>query len=132
MKVLSKVVLPIWLLLFAVPFSYAGSILINELMYHPKSENSLEEFIELQNTGPSVVDLTGWGFTTGVHFTFPKVKLAAGAYLVVAADAAAFTKKYPDVTNFIAGWEGILCNSGQLIGTSSTERALEEPEPGRN
>src|SRR4029079_7674173 len=48
-----------------------ADVVINEIMYHPASENSAEEFIELYNSSPVAIDLSGWQFTSGVSFTFP-------------------------------------------------------------
>ncbi len=93
----------------------AGQVVINELMYHPQSENSREEYIELLNVGPAAVDLTGWRFTTGIRYAFGSVSIPAGGYLVVVADPATFTATHPGVADFVGGWDGILSNSGQLI-----------------
>ncbi|MEO6246653.1 MAG: lamin tail domain-containing protein [Opitutaceae bacterium] len=89
--------------------------MINEIMFHPSSETTTEEYIELHNTGATSVSLDGWSFTSGVSFTFPSVAIAAGGYLVVAADRAAFAAKYPAVTNVVAGWSGRLSNSADSI-----------------
>jgi len=86
-------------------------VVINEIMYHPSSENPLEEYIELHNHGSSSVNLTGWEFSSGVRFTFPNISIPAGGYLAVAANVAAFQAKYPGVTNVIGGWTGTLSNS---------------------
>jgi hypothetical protein len=114
MKQYAKAFTWAWLALSVAPV-WGGPVLINEIMYHPISENSLEEYIELFNAGTNTVDLAGWRFVTGVRFTFPEVTIAPGAYLVVAANEAAFTNTYPAVKNYVAGWDGILSNSGQLI-----------------
>ncbi len=90
-------------------------MVISEIMYHPASEASAEEYIELLNTGPNPVSLEGWSFTSGVSFVFPNVSIPAGGYLVVAADRPAFSAKYPAVTNFVAGWLGQLSNSANSI-----------------
>jgi hypothetical protein len=90
-------------------------VVINEIMYHPSSERTTEEYIELHNTGSAPVSLDGWSFTSGVTYTFPNISIAAGAYLVVAADGAAFRAKYPTVTNVVAGWTGRLSNSANAI-----------------
>ena len=56
------------------------SIVINELMYHPASENPAEEYIELKNTGLATVDVSGWQFTNGIAFTMPAAtSLTTGA-----------------------------------------------------
>jgi VCBS repeat-containing protein len=94
---------------------------INEVMYHPSSENDAEEFIELVNTGTATVDLAGWQFTRGVSFTIPSVPqamLGAGQILVVAADATVFATLYPGVTNVVGGWTGQLSNRGEEIELS--------------
>ena len=89
----------------------AASVIINEIMYHPSSEDVREEYIELSNVGATNVNLAGWRFAQGIQFTFPSVSIAPGDYLVVAADLATFTNKYPAVTNVIGGWTGRLSNS---------------------
>ena len=94
---------------------FAQSVRITELMYHPASEDSREEFIELHNPGPGPLNLAGWRFATGVRFTFPEFILAPGAYLAVAADLGNFATNHPTVTNVVGNWSGILSNSGQLL-----------------
>lgn len=104
------------LALLAVATCARADVVINEIMYHPSSENTAEEYIELFNSGGTSVDLTGWRLTSGVQFAFPNGRtIAAGGYLVVAANQAAFQAKYPGVTNFVAGWTGRLSNSSNKI-----------------
>jgi hypothetical protein len=104
----------------ASPWSYtlntnAVGVVISEIMYHPSSENVLEEYIELFNKGASAVNLNGWRFSGGVQFTFPNVSIPAGGYLVVAADTNVFKIKYPGVNNVIGNWTGFLNNSGEDV-----------------
>lgn len=102
------------------PWSYtldtnAVGVIISEIMYHPSSENVLEEYIELHNKGAAPVNLAGWRFSAGVQFTFPNVSIPAAGYLVVAADVVAFSAKYPGVTNVVGNWTGTLGNNGEDI-----------------
>ena len=90
-------------------------VIINEIMYHPASNNDLEEYIELYNSGTGPMDLTGWQFTKGVDFIFPSVTIPAGGYLVVAANVAAFNAAYGSVPLIVGGWTGSLANSGETI-----------------
>ncbi|MDP6046304.1 MAG: lamin tail domain-containing protein, partial [Phycisphaerae bacterium] len=70
----------------AEPANY--DVVINEVMYHPISQNSDDEFIELYNRGASPVVLDNWRFTEGVRYTFPVgTTIGAGEYLVIAKDA---------------------------------------------
>jgi hypothetical protein len=108
-----------------------GQIVINEIMYHPGHnqaafvpEPTNEEYIELFNRGASSVNLAGWRLNRAVEFTFPNTNLAAGGYLVVAADVAAFRTKYPAVANVVGGWTGRLSNSRDEV-------ELEDPSGNR-
>src|SRR5262245_60555341 len=94
----------------------AQNILINEIMYHPTGTNLLDEWFELYNAGTNIVDLSGWRVTKGVSFLFPSnTTMAAGGYLVMAANGAAFASRNPGVTNFLAGWIGTLSHDGEEI-----------------
>ncbi|MHC4745344.1 MAG: lamin tail domain-containing protein, partial [Planctomycetota bacterium] len=96
-------------------------VVISELMYHPghvegEAENVGLEYIELYNKGADPVSLGGWRFVNGVNFVIPGDPIiGVGEYFVVAADAAEFSSRYPDVTNVVDGWDGKLSNSGEKI-----------------
>ncbi len=103
------------LLAALLPALLRADVVINEIMYHPSSEKTTEEYIELHNTGSAAVNLGGWSFTSGVGFTFPNTSIPAGGYIVVAADRTAFSTKYPAVTNVVGGWTGRLSNAADNI-----------------
>ncbi len=91
--------------LLATASARAQSIVINEIMYHPASENPREEYVELHNPTGTNVNLSGWTISGGIAFTFPtNIILNAGQYLVVVANLAAFDDKYPAVGNIIGPW----------------------------
>ncbi len=94
---------------------WSGNIVISEIMFHPASEQVVDEWIELRNRGTNVVNLAGWKLNRAVDFVFPSVNLPAGGYLVVAANVAAFNAKYPGVTGVVGGWLGRLSNSRDEI-----------------
>ncbi|MBI5385083.1 MAG: lamin tail domain-containing protein [Verrucomicrobia bacterium] len=104
-----------WMYLVDPNASFAGKVLINEIMFNPVSGRPADEWIELRNVSTNLINLTGWRFSRGVQFTFPNVSIPAGAYLVVAADVAALQAKYPAVTNVVGGWTGSLANSEETI-----------------
>ncbi len=63
------------------------SVLINEIHYHPASEDSSEEFIELYNRSSSPADISFWGITDEVLFYFPEGAFIPGhGFAVVAKD----------------------------------------------
>ena len=90
-------------------------IVINEIMFHPPTESTNDQWIELRNTGAYPVNLTAWQFSKGVNFIFPNVTLFGDSYLVVAASVTAFQAKYPGVSNVIGGWTGTLKKSGETV-----------------
>jgi hypothetical protein len=90
-------------------------VVFSEIMYHPASENPLDEWIELFNRGTNAVSLNGWRVHGGIDFTFSNVTLAAGAYLVVTADRPTFAARYPTVTNVVGNWTGLLNNSAKTL-----------------
>lgn len=103
-------------LLFATTLAARGDVVINELHFHPLSENPAEEFIELHNTGVTPAAVGGWQFTSGVAFTLPPgTTIPAGGYLVIAADSTTFAAIHPTVTNFVGGWTGKLSNSSNTV-----------------
>lgn len=79
---------------------------LTELHYHPANPSTAAEiavstsdtefeFIELQNTAPVSLDVSGVHFTSGVDFTFPaSTTLAAGQYAVLVRNVAAFEARY--------------------------------------
>ena len=90
-------------------------IVINEIMFAPPYTQKESEFIELHNRGRSAVSLTGWHFTDGVEFTFPKAsKIAAGGYLVIAGDESFLRGMHGNI-NAIGNFEGKLNNRGDLV-----------------
>ena len=101
-----------------------GDLAVARLHYHPP-EGSQREFIEVMNIRDVSVDLTGVAFTAGIACQFsPGTVLAPQARLVLAADAAAFSAAWPDVTP--AGqYEGRLDNAGEsLVLTAADGRVI--------
>jgi hypothetical protein len=95
----------------------AGSqVLINELQYHPASDDHSEEYIELVNTGPTAVDLSGWRFSDGIAYTFPaSVTISPGGYIVVGHEPAVIEAVY-GISDVLGPFEsGRLANGGERV-----------------
>lgn len=132
------------LTLLASALSARGqNVVVNEIMYHPASENPREEYIELWNRGATSVNLTGWQLSGGVDYRFPSnTTINAGAYLVVSAHKASFLAKYTAVpsarvvgdwavlrtTNAvgitITNWENTLSNTRNTINLRNATNVL--------
>ncbi len=96
----------------------SDAIVINEIMYHPDSEDPADEYLELVNIGDGPVQLKNWAFTNGISFTFPDLALPSGGFLVIAADPEQFTRTYGEVSHLTGGWTGSLSNRGERIRLS--------------
>ncbi|MEX2186258.1 MAG: lamin tail domain-containing protein [Pirellulales bacterium] len=119
-------------LAMAAPYTF-GSIAtpeqnylrISEIMYNPATGTSglyasdEYEFIELTNTGPTALNLTGVHFTEGVAFDFTGsavTSLAAGQSVLIVKNPAAFAERYDTTGLLIAGaYTGQLDNSGERL-----------------
>lgn len=103
-------------------FSIPDSIVINEIMYNKMpaylptgTTPDGEEWIELFNRSGGAVDLTGWKLRGGADYDFTSgTNIPAGGYLLIAADAAALSTKYPGIT-IVGPWSGGLSNSGDTV-----------------
>src|ERR1043165_3627786 len=98
--------------------AFAGSIVINEIMFHASPavpEDDTLEWIELYNRGTNSVNLNGWQFDKGINFAFTNVSIPAGGYLVVAANTNAFKSRNPGINNVVGNWLGVLGNNGEQI-----------------
>jgi hypothetical protein len=76
-------------------------LVITKIMYNPNTTalftvSNDQEFIEIQNTGSSTVDLTGVYFSgTGFVYQFPAYsQILPGSKKIIASNPAVFTQKY--------------------------------------
>jgi hypothetical protein len=74
------------------------------------------EFIELMNTGPNPLVLTGARFEEGIDFTFPTFTLPAGGRCLLVSNLAAFQLRYDENGLAIVGvYGGSLDNNGETL-----------------
>ncbi|MBL9171763.1 MAG: lamin tail domain-containing protein [Verrucomicrobiales bacterium] len=87
----------------------------------PASGNSLEEFIELQNTNTFAVDITGWKVAGAIDFTFrPGTVIPAGGNLYLSPEAKAFRARQSGPRGgqglMVQGpYQGRLSNLGEML-----------------
>lgn len=86
---------------FTVTGTTSENIVINEINYKSSGEVPTGDWIELQNTGNTTVDLSGWSLQDNNpenEFTFPAgTNIEAGDFLLLAKDSADFKAVYPDL-----------------------------------
>jgi hypothetical protein len=108
---------------FGVALTLAGaaslyadtSVVFNEIMYHPATNEAGLEWVELHNQMAVDVDISGWRLDGGIHYTFASNSIVrGGGYAVVAIS--------PDSLAAISGLTGLfgpftsrLSNSGETL-----------------
>lgn len=100
---------------------YDRDIIINEIMYHPISEDSSNEYLELYNKGAEPVDVSNWELSSGIRYTIADgTIIPADGYLVIAANAERLLLHYPNLTraNTVGDFEGRLDNRGECVRLS--------------
>ncbi|MCX6916879.1 MAG: lamin tail domain-containing protein, partial [Verrucomicrobia bacterium] len=113
------------LLMFLSAAAPAAEVVINEIHYDPGDNTLRTEFIELWNTGPAGVDLSGWSLANAVSFTFTNgTQLAAGGFLLIAADPNALFAAYAVFA--VGPCEGKLSNEGDHLELRDGSGALQD------
>ena len=100
-----------------VASTVSAQVVINEIMYHPLSDQSADEYVEIYNAGAGTVDISNWCFD-GINFCFPGASaIDPGQYLVVAKDAAQFQLTYaaPPDFEFLAVPDTSLSDGGERL-----------------
>ncbi len=96
--------------------SAADSVVVfNEVHYHPATNESANEWIELHNQMSIDIDLSAWQLRGGVDFTFAEGTIIPGrGHLVVASDPA-FIQASHGITNVVGPFSGRLNNSSARL-----------------
>lgn len=96
-------------------------VVINELLYHPVSEDDDEQFVELHNRTAAPVVVGGWRLQDGIAFTFPtNAVVPANGFLVVARNASKMRTNYAhlNATNCLGDFDGTLAHGGERVALS--------------
>ena len=102
----------------------AADVIFSEINYHPVSHQVQDEWVELYNRGDAAANLQGYRIDNGVDFEFGDVSIAAGGYLVVAANVASFSTSYPSISHVVGDWNGRLSNSSERISLIDVDGEL--------
>ncbi len=103
------------------------NIVINEIMYHPISDDNNDQYVELYNSSATTINLSFWQFTSGISFMFPtNTLLAPNGYLVVAKNAAHLMTNYPNLNtnNTFGDFGGALSHGGERIALAMPDSRI--------
>ena len=100
------------------------SVVINEIMYHPPSDDVRDEYIELFNVGATSVSLTGWDFSQGINYNFaPGTVIGPRRYMVLARDRDRLISRYGLPPSIVLGYtSGTLKDGGDRVRLRDANR----------
>ncbi len=94
-------------------------LVFTEINYHGSDSMDSGDWVEIKNMAAYELDLSGWKFRDGDDhhvYTFPAgIKMAAGAYLVIAGDLQKFNTIHPSVSNVTGGFSFDFSNGGERL-----------------
>ncbi len=107
-----------------------AEVVLNEIMYHPISEDNNDEYIELFNPGTNAVDLAGWKLGGGVAYTFAET-IAAKGFLIVPHSRNKLAQLYPDreAAMTLGGYSGSLADSRDTVTLSKPATIMNTDDP---
>ena len=92
-----------------------ATVVFSEIMYHPLTNESALEWVELHSEMAVDMDISGWSLDSSIHYTFQEgTIITGGGYLVVAispTDLIAAT----GLTNVFGPFTGRLANGGEKV-----------------
>ncbi len=123
MKTFFAVALP-WLLA-GVPAVRADTTLVfNEIMYHPATNEPALEWVELHNQMAVDLDISNWSLTGGLTYQFASnVVIKGGGYLVVASSPSNLLA-VTSATNVFGPFTNRLANSGETLQLRDNNRRV--------
>ncbi len=111
--------LPLFLL--SLTFGLGGrlvadtSVVFNEIMYHPATNEPAMEWVELRNQMAVDVDMSGWSVTGGIDYQFPSGTVVPGGGFLVVALSPETLSITAGLTQVEGPFTGRLANSGELL-----------------
>ena len=101
-----------------------GTVVFNEISYHPADGENSQEWVELQSLNTIDFDLSNWSLRGGVDFDFPEGTILPGrGYLVIAADPDAL-EAASGVTGVLGPFSGRLANEGETLRLRNNNGAI--------
>ena len=92
-----------------------STVVFNEIMYHPATNEVALEWVELHNQMAVDMDLSGWSLSDGVSFVFPDGTLIPGGGYLVVASSPADLAAVSGYTHALGPFTGRLNNSGERL-----------------
>src|SRR5947207_10143295 len=92
-----------------------SAVVFNEIMFHPMTNESELEWVELENQFSVDVDISRWSLDNAIRFTFPPgTIIKSGGFLVIASSPAALASA-TGLTNILGPFSNRLSNAGEKL-----------------
>jgi hypothetical protein len=96
----------------AVPLRADTSIVFNEIMYHPATNETGMEWVEFYNQMAVDVDISGWSVAGGIQYTFPSDTIVRGRGYLLLALSPGTMMTTTGLPNVYGPFVGRLSNNG--------------------
>ncbi|HUS34207.1 MAG TPA: lamin tail domain-containing protein [Verrucomicrobiae bacterium] len=99
------------------PSNRRTGVIFSEVMYHSKArgDGRSMDFVEIYNGEAIFMDLTGWTISGGIDYAFPAgFKLAAGQFVVIAADPDAIESTY-GISGVLGPYQRVLSDTEDTL-----------------
>src|SRR5690349_6332973 len=109
--------LTLFLLLVGAVTSLRGdtSLVFNEVMYHPATNEPAMEWVELYNQLAVDLDISGWSLDGGILYTFASNTIVHGGNYLVVAISPSTLSSATGLTNVFGPFIGRLGNNGETV-----------------
>ena len=104
-----------------------SSVVFNEIMYHPATNEPAMEIVELYNQMAVDVDMSGWSLDGDIHYQFASNTVVHGGAFVVVAISPTNLAAGTGLTNILGPFTNRLPNSGgKLLLRNNNGRLVNE------
>ena len=101
-----------------------STVVFNEIMYHPSTNEAALEWVELHNQMAVNMDVSGWSLQGGVQFEFAEGTVVPGGGYVVVAVLPTVLAAATGYTNAFGPFVGRLSNSGERLELRNNNQRL--------
>ncbi|MGC8744959.1 MAG: lamin tail domain-containing protein [Verrucomicrobiia bacterium] len=99
-------------------------VMFNEIMYHPATNESELEWIELYNQLAVDVDISNWTITNGIGYKFPEGTIVPGGGYIVVAKSPSTLMALTGLTNVYGPFSGRLDNNSDTLELRNNNNRL--------
>ncbi len=103
------------LVCLALPARADTTLVFNEIMYHPQTNEPALEWVELRNQLAVDLDISGWSIAGGIQYTFPAGSIVPGGGFAVVAISPGALEALTGLTNLHGPFNGRLGNNGEHL-----------------